>query len=545
MSDLLITNARLFDGMRHRGRGAVAVRDGRILAIGDADDVRREVRPGAEQVDGAGGLVLPGFQDAHLHPMVGGLERLRCELTGVTGVDAYLDSLAAAASRQQGASWFRGGGWSIGQFDRHGPTAELLDRVVPDKPAFLPSSDHHDAWVNTRALELAGITAATPDPPDGWIERDEHGKPTGTLREGAQALVWDLVETTREEYADALREAQTYLHSWGITGWHDALIGGYAGLDDPTRAYLDLTAAGDLTAQVTASQWWDRTRGPEQVEELLAERDRLAEHGLHAGSVKVMMDGITETLTATVEEPWLHVHDCPCGPAGLPFLSAEQAREAVVAIDAAGLQAHFHAIGDKAVHDALDAVAAARRANGMRDLRHQIAHLQLVRPADRRRFLDLGVVANLQGMWVDRSSGSVAVALEHLDEERADWHYPFRDLLLAGVVAAGGSDWPVNDPEPIAAVHALVNRSPWSDSQERPEPLVPAQALGVERALEAYTAGSAFVSHRADSGRLRVGDRADLVLLDRDPVTGRPDEIGAAEVVATWALGELVHEAGG
>ncbi len=544
MPDLLVTNGTLFDGMRHRGRGAVAVRDGRILAVGDPEEVRRVVRPGAEEVDAAGGLLMPGFQDAHMHPMVGGLERLRCELTDLSGVDDYLDALASAAQRQRGAAWFRGGGWSVGQFDRHGPTAELLDRVVPDKPAFLPSSDHHDAWVNTRALELAGITAATPDPPDGWIERDEHGQPTGTLREGAQALVWDLVETTREEYADALREAQAYLHSWGITGWHDALIGGYAGLDDPTQAYLDLLAAGELTAQVTASQWWDRTRGPEQVEELLAERDRLAGHGLDAGSVKVMMDGITETLTATVEEPWLDAHDCPCGSSGLPFLSTEQARAAVVAIDAAGLQAHFHAIGDKAVHDALDAVEAARRANGMRDLRHQVAHLQLVRPGDRRRFLDLGVVANLQGMWVNRSSGSVAVALEHLDDERAGWHYPFREMLVPGVVAAGGSDWPINDPEPIAAVHALVNRSPWSESDDRPEPLVPDQALDVERALEAYTAGSAFVSHRADSGRLRVGDRADLVLLDRDPVTGPPDEIGAAEVVATWALGQRVHERG-
>ncbi len=429
VSDQIFLDAQLFDGLRHLGAGAVAVRDGRIVSVGDPDDARERVGAAAEEVDCGGGLLMPGFQDAHMHPMVGGLERLRCEMSGLSTVDEYLDALRDSASRQSGASWFRAGGWSVDAFGPTGPTAELLDRVVPDKPAFIPSTDHHDAWVNTRALEVAGITADTPDPPDGWIERDERGNPTGTLREAAQALVWDHVETTREEYADALREAQAYLHSGGIVGWHDALIGGYAGLDDPTRAYLDLISSGELTAYVRASQWWDRHRGVEQVDELLAQRDRLAAAGLDAGSVKVMMDGISETFTATVTEPWLGDIHCACGDSGLPFLSTHQAQEAVAALDAAGLQCHFHAIGDKAVRDALDAVEAARLANGTNDLRHQIAHLQLVRPGDRARFRALGVVANLQGMWAQRATPAVALAMPHLDAERARWHYPFREIL--------------------------------------------------------------------------------------------------------------------
>lgn len=539
VSAQVFRNAHLFDGLRHLGPGALGVRNGRIVAIGDPDEVRERVGPRAEEVDCAGGLLLPGFQDAHMHPMVGGLERLRCEMSELETVEDYLAALSGAAQRQRNAGWFRAGGWSVAAFGPQGPTAELLDTVVPDKPAFVPSTDHHDAWVNTRALERAGITAATPDPPDGWIERDADGNPTGTLREAAQALVWDHVETTREEYADALREAQGYLHAWGITGWHDALIGGYAGLDDPTQAYLDLLDAGELTAYVRASQWWDRHRGTEQVGELLAQRDRLAGHGLDAGSVKVMMDGISETFTATVTEPWLGVH-CACGDSGLPFLSTEQAQEAVTALDAAGLQCHFHAIGDKAVHDALDAVEAARLANGSNDLRHQVAHMQLVRPEDRSRFRTLGVVANLQGMWAQRGTPAVSLAMPHLDAERARWHYPFRDVLRGGARFAGGSDWPINPPEPVAAVHVLVNRTTFSAEGEAPQPLVADQSIPVEVALSAYTAGSAWVNHRTDTGELLVGSRADLVLLDRDVVTAPSDDIGAAEVVGTWVLGERV-----
>nr|WP_281380852.1 amidohydrolase [Nocardioides panaciterrulae] len=538
----IFLQAQLFDGHRYAGADALGVRDGRIVAIGDPADVRDRVGPGAQEVDCGGGLLLPGFQDAHMHPMVGGLERLRCEMSGLSGAEEYLDALRDSAERQSGAAWFRGGGWSVAAFGPQGPTAELLDRVMPDKPAFLPSTDHHDAWVNTRALEVAGITADTPDPEDGWIERDDRGNPTGTLREGAQRLVWDHVETTREEYAAALREAQSYLASWGIVGWHDALIGGYAGLDDPTQAYLDLKEADDLRAHVRCSQWWDRHRGLEQVEELLAERDRLAAAGLTADSVKVMMDGIAETFTATVEEPYLGQLHCACGDRGLAFLDAEQVREVVVALDAAGLACHFHAIGERAVHDALDALEAARVDNGMRGLRHQVAHLQLVRPGDRARFWALGVTANVQGMWVSRDTPAVKMLLPHLDEERASWHYPLAEIAGTGAHLAGGSDWPVNPPEPVAGVHALVNRASYSSDGDAPEPLVPDQALSLEQALSAYTSGTAWVNHRGDSGVLQVGARADLTLLDRDPFRAPAEEIGAAEIVATWFGGERVYE---
>ncbi len=499
--------------------------------------------PDAVEVDIDGGLLMPGFFDSHMHPMVGGLERIRCELFDCATAEQVYAKIAEAARARPDDAWFRGGGWSIDSFGPHGPTAAKLDELVPDRPAFLPSTDHHDAWVNTRALEIAGVTRDTPDPADGWIERDADGNPTGTLREGAMQLVWPHVETSREEYADALREAQRHLHSWGITGWHDALIGGFAGLDDPTQAYLDLIAADELTARVRCSQWWDRSRGTEQVIELLAERDRLARHGLAAGSVKIMMDGISETYTASVVDPYVGLEGCPCGDHGMAFLSREQAFEAVTALDAEGLQVHFHAIGDAAVRDALDAVEVARRTNGMRDLRHQIAHLQLVRPEDRHRFGDLEVVANLQGMWAHRDTPAVSLLEPHLDDERLGWHYPFADILESHARFAGGSDWPVNPPEPMAAIHVLVNRSEWRAEGPDPEDaLVPEQAISLAQALAAYTRGSAWVNHHEDAGHVEVGARGDLVLLDRDPFDCPPQEIGSVEVVGTWVRGERVYD---
>jgi predicted amidohydrolase YtcJ len=307
------------------------------------------------------------------------------------------------------------------------------------------------------------------------------------------------------------------------------------------EGYVDLLAEGSLTARVRASQWWDRHRGVEQLDDLVAERDRLAAAGLDAGSVKLMMDGIAETYTATVTEPYLDLSGCPCGDRGLTFLPPEQVREAVVALDAAGFAAHFHAIGDRAVHDALDALEAARDANGPRQQRHQVAHLQLVRPEDRRRFGELGVTANVEGMWVMLGSGSVQLLLPHLDGERATWHYPFADIVAGGGQLAGGSDWPVNPPEPLSAVHALVNRTAYTPDGDPGDPLCPEQAVSLETAMAAYTSGSARVVSSEATGRVEVGAVADLAVLDRDPFAGPSAEIGGTRVLATYVGGRLVH----
>ncbi len=537
----VFTNGAVFDGRKYVGHVSVGVEGERVVAVGDDAEVRAVLGPGAEEVDLEGGLLTPGFIDAHMHPMVGGLERLRCELTELSTPEEYLDSIREHAQAHPDTEWFRGGGWALAAFGPDGPTAEMLDRVVPDRPAFIPSSDHHDAWVNTKALEVAGITADTPDPADGWFVRDAAGNPTGTIREAAMEMVQKHVTTSREDYYAAMMEAQAYLHSWGITGWQDALIGGYAGIDDPTQAYLDALGNGTLSVRVRAAQFWDRHRGVEQVEELVEQRRRLVEAGLDAGSVKIMVDGISESFTMAVTEPYVDLHGCPCGDRGLAFMDPEALAEAVAAVDAAGFQAHFHAIGDRAVHDALDAVEHARRVNGMNDNRHQIAHLQLVRPEDRPRFRRLGVFANVEGMWARKKTGAVQLVLPHLDAERVGWHYPFADILAAGANFAGGSDWPVNPPEPLQAIHVLVNRREYVADGAPGEALLPEQGISLVEAFRAYTSGSAHVNHQHEAGTIQVGAPADLAVLDRDPFAGPVDEVGAARVRLTYARGRQVY----
>jgi predicted amidohydrolase YtcJ len=543
MAVRVFVNGHAFDGLRHQRHCAVVTRGDRIVFVGPEAEARELAGPaGEDEVDLAGGLVAPGFQDAHVHPMVGGLEQTRCDLSGHESREEYLHVIKKYAEEHPEEPWIRGGGWSLASFPQEAPSVADLDAVVPDRPVFLPSADHHDAWVNSLALEVCGIGSETPDPPDGWLMRGDDGQLEGTLREGAMALVWERLPTTQDEYTEALAHAQRFLHTMGITGWHDALLGGYAGIDDPTRAYLDLLASGRLVSRVSGALWWDRHRGVEQVEELVERRAELARQGLRTATVKMMADGISETGTAAVTEPYTNLPFCSCGDHGLPFLSPEQFRDAVVAGDAAGFQVHVHAIGDRAVHDALDAVEHARRVNGMNDLRHQIAHLQLVRPEDRPRFRRLGVVANVQGLWANAGDPAVQLLEPHLDHERRTWQYPFADIAAHGARFAGGSDWPVSSPDPVAAIHTLVNRRP-PGAASKTRALLPGQALTLPQAFAAYTSGSAYAGHQDDAGHLQVGARADLVVLDRDPFAGPAEEIGEARVVATYVGGEPVYNA--
>ncbi|MFN8194823.1 MAG: amidohydrolase [Nocardioidaceae bacterium] len=539
----------LFDGHRHRGRGAVLVTDGRITRVateagGGVAALEADLPGGTEVVDA--GLLAPGFVDAHVHPIQGGLERLRCDLSELATREDYLAAIAAYAAANPELPWILGGGWAMPAFPGGTPTAADLDSVVPDRPVFLPNRDHHGAWVNGRALEIAGIGAGTPDPPDGRIERDAGGRPTGTLHEGATALVARHVpRTTGEDYYAALLAGQSFLHSLGVTGWQDAIVGAYSGMDDPASTYTSAAANGDLRSQVVGALWWERRLGVEQVEDLVARRAAMTGGPFRATTVKIMQDGVAENFTAAMSSPYLD----RCGHAtdnrGHSFVEAGALVDAVRALDSAGFQVHVHAIGDRGVREALDAFAAARAANGANDLRHHIAHLQLVHPDDVRRFADLGVTANMQALWACLDEQMIELTLPFLGEERSRWQYPFGDLHRSGAPLAMGSDWPVSSPDPLAAIHVAVNRmSHGGPGREGSEAFLPEQALSLETAFAAYTSGSARVCHRDDAGVLREGAAADLVVLDRDPFAGPVSEIGATTVVSTWVAGEPVFSIG-
>jgi predicted amidohydrolase YtcJ len=513
---------------------AVVVRGDRIVAVGDATDVRTVAGPQAEVIR-APGAVLPGFQDAHVHPPLAGLERLRCDLNEAGDRAGYRELIAEYAESHPDEAWVLGGGWSMAAFPGGTPRVGDLDDLVSDRPVFLVNQDGHGAWVNSRALEVAGIDAATSDPPDGRIERDPAtGRPSGTLHEGAMELVEDLVPpTSARDWERAILEAQAYLHSMGITAWQDAMV-------EPEQldTYLRLAGRGDLTARVVAALWWDRHRGLDQVEELIERRASARESGVDAGTVKIMLDGVAENYTARMLDSYLDADGRPTENRGLAFVEPAELEEAVTRLDHEGFQVHFHAIGDGAVRNALDAVDAAVRTNGRRDARHHVAHLQVVHPDDVPRFGALGVVANIQALWACHEPQMDELTIPFLGAERAARQYPFRSLVDAGAPLACGSDWSVSSPNPFLQMETAVTRV--GPEAPNAEPFLPDERLDLDTVLRGFTLGSAYVNRLdADTGRLAPGMMADLVVLDRDPLADRA--LGETKVLMTMVGGGVVH----
>lgn len=544
-ADLVFTGGPVFTANAVRSRtDAVAVRDGRIVAVGEG--VRELVGGATEVVDLGGRMLVPGFQDAHVHPVWGGLDMLRCDLSEYATADEYLDAVGRYAKEHPSDEWILGGGWQMSAFPGGTPTAAALDAVTGSRPAFLPNRDGHGAWVNSAALRLAGIDRGTADPADGRIERDAHDDPSGTLHEGAMSLVNRLLpEESLERLTEALLVGQQYLHSFGVTAWQDAIVGSYGDAGDPAPAYLAAAADGRLTGRVVGAIWWDRTRGLEQIPSILERREAYRAGRFAATSVKIMQDGVAENFTASMLEPYCDGHGHATDNAGISFVPPEILDQAVPLLDAEGFQVHFHAIGDRAVRECLDAVAHAIARNGRGDRRHHIAHLQVVHPDDIPRFRELGVAANMQSLWATYEPQMVELTLPFFGETRSAWQYPFGDLQRSGAVLAAGSDWSVSTPDPLAAIHTAVNRMAVPGHEEGDyDPFYPEQAIDLTTSLVAYTAGSAWVNHLDDvTGTIEPGKLADLVVLDRDPFAGPADQIGATRVLQTFVEGERVYAA--
>nr|WSW49269.1 amidohydrolase [Streptomyces sp. NBC_01001] len=559
-ADTVFVGGRVFTGTGSVGGSgagagpvdaAVAVGGGRILAVADEAAVRSLADESTEIVDLAGGLLVPGFQDAHVHPAVAGVLMLGCDLSEEHTIEGYLAVVAAYAKEHPDAAWIRGGGWSMDLFPRGTPTRGMLDAVVPDRPVMLTNRDGHGAWVNTHALRLAGVDRGTPDPADGRIEREADGTPAGTLQEGAVDLVARHVPiATPDEALAGLLAAQEHLFSLGVTSWQDAMIGAFPGNPDNFGVYLRAASEGSLRARVVGALWWDRERGLEQIPEL-EERRRTGRVGrFHATSVKIMQDGIAENFTAGMLEPYLDGCGCATGNSGLSFIDPELLTEAVARLDRSGFQLHFHALGDRAVREVLDALEAARAVNGTNDNRHHLAHLQVVHPDDIGRFARLGAAANIQALWAAHEPQMDELTIPFLGPERAALQYPFGDLQRAGARLVAGSDWSVSSPNPLWGIHVAVNRAVPDEApnatgtRESCPPFFPEQALTLSQALTAYTTGSAWVNHLDRvTGTVEVGKYADLVVLDRDPFAHPSEEIAETRVLRTYLDGELVYAA--
>ncbi len=521
---------------------AAAVVGGEISFVGGNDDARRLIGPDTQVTDLAGKLLLPGFHDAHIHLMSGGMLETECNLTSAADLDEVRELLGGCSTMTgvgpQG--WIVGGNWDREPFPDGVPHRALLDEMIPDRPVFLYSMDGHSAWLNSKGLDLAGIDRHTPDPPLGEIGRDpESGELTGVLNEKAMALAEAVVPApTLEKSLAGIDSATALAHRHGIT----AVI--VPGLDrDMLEPFVTASRSGRLALRVLASMspiGWTPGAFGDEVYDMIAERERYRGANLSPDSVKVYLDGVLETGTALLVEPYADTAFDRSRPA---FYSQEELDGHFARIDRAGLQIHVHAIGDQAVRMALDAFAAARAANGPSDNRHQIVHLQLIHPDDVGRFAELGVTATFQALWAWPDYWITDLNLPVVGAERVERMYPVASVFRAGGRIAGGSDWYVSSLNPLEAIEVAIRRQ---DPEAPADPGLPVLNAGervdLATMIEAYTLNGAYLMRREEiSGTIEVGKRADLVVLERNLFDIPPEEIGAVEVELTLFDGEVVH----
>ena len=531
-ADLVIVNARIWTGVATQPDAqALAAVDGRVAAIGTTEGLSAWRGPTTRVIDAAGARVLPGFNDSHVHFMGGGMQLDNVDLRQAPSPQAFAALIGDRARQTPAGEWILGGDWDDQLWDPSSlPTRQLIDPVSPATPVFVNRFDGHMAVANSVALKLAGVTAATPDPPGGVIVRDAAGTPTGLLKDAAMALVNRVVPPfTPARRTQALTRALDHAVSLGVTSVRD--MGPDAG---DLAAYADFAESGRLTVRISAAppemHWVDQAK--------LGIRRGFGTPFFRLGAVKGFADGSLGSTTAYFFEPYA---DAPASRGLLAdeMIPIEGMRGRLAGADAAGLQLCVHAIGDEAISIVLDLFADVATANGARDRRFRIEHAQHVAPKDFDRFAALGVIAAVQpyhaiddGRWAERRIGP----------ERIKTTYPFRTFLDKGVRLALGSDWPVAPLSPLLGIYAAVTRATLDG--KHPDGWVPAEKITVEDAVRAYTAGSAYAEFAdTEKGTLAPGSLADLVILSEDIFSIAPARIRDVKVRTTVVGGRVVYDA--
>jgi predicted amidohydrolase YtcJ len=543
--ELAIVNATV---LGHPRASAVAVGGGRIEAIGGTE----AAAGAADVVDARGGLLMPGFDDAHIHLLSGAREANGALLYPLETVGEIQDRIRSHAAATPGAPWVLGRGWLYAAFPGAMPTAALLDAVVPDRPAWMGCFDGHTGWANTAAMRLAGIDRETPDPPAGVIVRDAAGNPTGAFKEEAQGLIDRVVpQPTGDEDRASVRRAIAGLHAGGITAAQDAWLtqdelAFWERVHADGALHLRFRGALIMEPEQTLDEWRARLDGYQAQAFPL----RGGTH-LDAGILKGFVDGVIDARTAAVLAPYEDDTST-----GLPAWTAEKLDAFVTEADRRGWQVELHAIGDRGVRMALDAFERAAAANGpwtgdpngvgaapgRHRRRHRVEHVEMIDDADVPRFGRLGVVASMQPYHGDPTPAQIGPWAANIGERaRSGWSW--RRIRDGGGVLAFGSDWPVVPHDPFIALNNAVNRQ-----TVRGEPAGgwSPERLRIEEALEAYTAGSAFAAYAENRrGRIREGMDADLVVLDRDLLAAGPSAIIGTGVALTVLGGRIVHRSEG
>ena len=540
-AELLMLNGKVYTvNSEQSWAEAIAITDGIIIWVGSTDDANQWQVEGTRTTNLGGKMIMPGFQDVHIHPVHSGVSYQQCALFDVEGVELLQQQIKQCAENEPG-DWIRGGGGLVTNFATSGlPDNKLWDDIVPDRPIALKSSDGHSMWVNSLALELAGINADTQDPAGGRVDRypnsTEH---SGSLQDTSAMNLVHIVEPElpQKELEAGLAYSRDHLHSLGITAVQDAILkltpgDAYFGLP----AYLALEQRGELNLHVINAMYWQNEISlEEQLPAFLKARDEATPY-IHNTAIKIWQDGVIETETAALLEPYLNRGDQLAGE-----LLNEPAvlNEAVTALDAAGFQIHFHAIGDRAIRSAFDSIQAAQEANGKHDNRHHISHIQLFSPEDIPRLAELDVVANVQPWWAIEDGYITDLTIPRIGEKRAEFLYPIGSVQRTGARVAFGSDWYVTSANPLDGIEAAVTR--LDPDGKTDEPLGENEEINLAQAIENYTLNGAYVNFLdEDTGSIEIGKLADLIVLDRNLFDVPASEINQVRVVATLFRGELV-----
>ena len=548
-ADLILLNAKVYTVVSTQPwASAIAIQNGQITYVGDDQGARELIDSNTQVVNLKGRMILPGFHDIHVHPVDSGVLYQQCALFDIQGqgVGKLLDKIRECALAKPDDEWIVGGGWTVSDFAPSGlPDKKLLDEIVPGRPVSLKSSDGHSLWVNSKALEVAGITATTPDPENGRIDRYPNSQePSGSLQEDSAIMLVMNHEPplTSKDLINGLIYSRDLFHSLGITGIQDAIVklepgDGYFGL----QAYNYLDDRDELNLHVVTALFWENeTPLDQQLPKFLNAREKQRVDGnVKSTAIKIWQDGVIETHTAALLEPYSDRSD---GFRGYLQNSPDNLKKAVVALDAAGFQIHFHAIGDRAIRVALDALEKAKNINGGRDSRHHLSHIQQFDPADIPRFAELNVVANFQPLWAIQDNYITDLTWPRLGNERSKWLYPIGTIQRTGARIGFGSDWYVTSVNPLDGIEAAVTRLEPNGLTNIP--LGNNEEITLSQAIENYTINSAYVNFLDEKvGSIEVGKQADLVILDRNLFAIPTSEINEAKVVATLFEGRLVYGA--
>jgi predicted amidohydrolase YtcJ len=550
-ADVVLRGGRVLTMRGKREAEAVAVSAGRIAYVGSNSGAAAYAGPGTEVIDLHGRTLMPGIHDGHCHPLSGGLVLAKPTLNyrklDLKPFLAALRKLLARTSDEEPDGWLSVDLWEPSGMDRQ-PTKEDLDRLPTRRPILVIDYNGHTAVANSRALEIAGIKASTPNPPGGKIERGRRREPTGVLQDNAIGLVSEKIPPlTTAQNADALQVAHEEMAKQGITSYLDASVGAtelaaLAALSDRGPLTIRPSVAITVGAKLTA----DPAAMLDRVERLRAKYGR---SGVTIRTVKMFFDGVIEhpTQTAALLTPYRvnkgtkrHPRWVAGKSRGPTYFRQAVANRGIAALDAAGWQVHIHAIGDRAVRSALDAFRRARGNGG--DNRHTITHLELVNPRDFRRFEALGVLASMQLHWAERDSYTVDALKPYIGPRRWRYTYPAGSLARAGARLCGGSDWPVDPLLPFRQIEIAVNRTADEVYEGYPKPLFAQEGLSLRASLAMHTRNSAYQLHQENlTGQIRQGFAADLIVLDRDLLRVPLKRVSKTKVDLTMVGGRVVH----